>query len=250
MLFGQQFSCIWKKAYSTITSTRSRYFSPKSNELIYQPKLLLSTSANVKAQNNPKLFTRPRPIIAIHNWLYTALVNGYHKLDFNLKDFCSSCPLVVEEIVRSLANDDTQHLNEVIYSNCLENLIAEWNDLPQNAKYFLSNLKSNDFHHRYPTIRMRLPEKINPSKELTSFLNVRIEIIFFATPSDIMSLSDREKFKNSPLSPIMKDIKLPVIHNFQFEREVTRGVDDSWKLISCGSFPSANFKFSSGMFKS
>jgi len=235
----------WQRLISVYGNRPSRIDcrSGKQKSLFYQPVSFFSISAKVKAQQNFKLFTRPRPIITIQNWLYSVLVNGYHRVDFNLADFCASCPFVVEQILQSLANNDTQHLNEAIDVKCLENLIQNWNDLTPNAKQFLSNLNSHDIYHRYPTIRMRLPEKINPSKELTSFLNIHLQIYFSASPKDMMPMSDREMFfKNVPFP--MEAVKLPVTHYFQFEREITRGVDDSWKLMSCGSFPSAAFIFS------
>ena len=214
----------------------------KTTETLFcQPVLSFNTTANVKAEQSMKIFTRPRPIIAFHNWMYTALVNGYYKLDFSLQDFCDSCPLVAEEIVQRLVQGNAKNLNEAVDSECLNNIVMHWNELPENAKQFLSTLNNKNFYCRYPTIRMRLPDKINPSKELTSFLNISIQIFFFASAADMLSMTERERLMET--MSFLADMKIPIIHNFVFEREITKDVVDSWKLLSCGSFPSSAITF-------
>lgn len=178
-----------------------------------------------------KFLSRPRPIIAFNNWVYGNLVRGYFEKGFFLEDFCNSCPIVVEQIISCLKNSETEVLKDAINPACLENIISNWNLLSNKDQNTLTQLSVKDIKYCYPTIRMRLPGKIDPSSEIQAFLNIHIQIYYFA--------NEKLEVNFSNIS-----FNLPVFHNFVFEWEITKGVENtSWILESCGSFPNNPSEF-------
>ena len=227
------------KSYASGATSTLLSCSTKENLLKHKQTLSFSTTSPCKSDNvRAAVFTKPRPIVTFHNWVYCKLIQGYFDSEFNLDEFCSNCPYVVEQILKCLANNDMEFLDDAVESSCFEKIKSEWDQLSEESKLFLSRLDHTEFFHRYPTIRIRMPQRNDPSKELTTFLNIQIQIYYFDNSKDMLS-----KMKDilPRLDVPIEEIELPVYHNFEFEREITRGVDDSWKLLSCGNFPSAKY---------
>ena len=222
------FVCKYKNCFHFGKIYATSFFRPVRLNLKQQPhfyKLVQTFSTSNFKFQELKIFSRPRPIVAFNNWIYGNLVRGYFNKDFFLEDFCKSCPIIVEQIIDCLKNNNTEILKDAISPSCLENIIAQWNHLPSNHKEELAKLSEKDFKYRYPTIRMRLPGKIDPKIEIPAFLTIIIQIYYLVDAKELENIGNLK-------------LKLPAFHNFVFESEVTKNVEDtSWKLESCGTFP-------------
>ena len=193
---------------------------------------LFSTSAPKHQDSKIKVLSRPRPIVTFNNWMYGNLLRGYFNQDFFLDEFCRSCPYVVEQIVKCLTTNNTDDLKDAVDAECLKEIISRWNQCSPDQKKFYEESDHNTFQTHYPTIRMRMPGQLDPTKEIPAFVNIKIDILFFAKNKDISS--------EFPFGELItnRGLKYPFLNTFIFEKEVTKGVDDSWLLKSCGRFPS------------
>lgn len=187
----------------------------------------------------------PNPYTSLHNWIFGVMVRGYYRQSFVLNDFLTACPYALLAVIERLTNREFEGITELMSQSCADKTVENWNKLDPAQQRIISNLNADDFFFKHPKIRMRMPEKKSGDVEVPSFLNIRMMLMYkvdhtmwreyFPKDIDLGDVSNKVlgEFKN----PVKDALLMICAQTFEFEREVTKGVEGFWEIKDMGSFP-------------
>jgi len=176
----------------------------------------------------------PNPFISFQNWMFGFMVRGYFQQEFDLSEFQRACPLVCLSILDKLSNGKSDELDGLLKPECARKVIQSWEELNPEEKNAVQRSKAQDLKFMRPKLRMRMPDHGSGS-ELKAFLNIQIILLH------LFRVPDWKARLPPGFSATLQNVPFPVQHIFEFEREVTRGVDGAWRLEDCESWPLPKF---------
>jgi len=207
-----------------------------------------STDSKNKDQEMRPVFL-PNPFVSLKNYLWGLMVRGYFQQEFDLKEFIAACPHAMTHVNSLLVEEDFDSLNSVMLNQCKQSIIKEWSSLSSDQKESVENTRVKDITFLNPEIRMRMPEKEDGEAEIPAHLNIKMEAVvnlFSPAWKDYLP----NNFDEMPLGFVTRSPMLAKINSERcfisftvaFEREVTRGKDDDWKITELGTWPVPSLK--------
>jgi len=187
----------------------------------------------------------PNPYVSLQNWIFGMMVRGYYQQNFNLKEFLDACPHVLLSVVELLNNRNFEKVYDLMSQRCADKTIENWNKLNPAQQRTISNLSPDELFFKHPKIRMRMPESKSNDGEITSFLNIRMMLMYRVDrrlwseyfPKDI-DLGDVSNKLLGEYQDSVKHVFLMICaQTFELEREVTKGTDGFWEIKDMGTFP-------------
>lgn len=166
--------------------------------------------------------------------MFGFMVRGYFQQEFDLSEFQRACPLVCLSILDKLSNGKSDELDGLLKPECARKVIQSWEELNPEEKNAVQRSKAQDLKFMRPKLRMRMPDHGSGS-ELKAFLNIQIILLH------LFRVPDWKARLPPGFSATLQNVPFPVQHIFEFEREVTRGVDGAWRLEDCESWPLPKF---------
>ncbi|CAK8684919.1 uncharacterized protein LOC143453092 [Clavelina lepadiformis] len=234
MLFsGRLYATVWHRLKRNASNPRWCNVLGNTKKLPSRP----FTCSSWLAKEKIVIPTFPTPITSLRNWAFGWMVRKHFQPDFNLREFCELIPMMIHHIVRLLAQGNKDELKALAVSECLENLSGNWESLPASKKTLLESLEEDDFYWNYPKIKMLMENPVDNSEGITAIMHIEIYVFFFVDPNEV-DVEGWRKIKVPFMSSgAMEMMKFPVIHRLLLKREVSKGVEDCWRLQECYDFP-------------
>jgi len=225
----------------------SKYVKHMTLGCHHQTRSTGTDSKNQEQEMRPVFL--PNPFLSLKNFLWGLMVRGYFKQEFDLKEFIAACPHAMGHVNSLLVEEDFDSLDNVMLSECKQSIIKQWSSLTTGQKESVEDTRVKDITFLNPEIRMRMPDKEDSEAEIPAHLNIKMEAVV-----NLLSSAWKDYLPNNfdemPLgfisrSPMLAKIsseRIFVAFTVAFEREVTKGKDDDWKITELGTWPVPSIK--------
>ena len=174
------------------------------------------------------------PRFLLQNWAIAMYVRHVLKQDFLLSTFLEACPFAVGKIVDILHKNQNEDLKSLMNERCYENIVMRWARLNVPQKRSMQNNPTSIFLHPQLTL-------VKPS-QTESILRIKLEM-YQHFDLDIwencIQQTKDDKMSNYPFdNEIYKYLlKSMSINHLILERDVSVGIDSSWKFVSMQNWP-------------
>lgn len=205
---------------------------------------------NYTSDNNQKTTKKLRPVtlvspfMAMKNFLWGVMVRGYFQPSFQLKEFMEACPHAMAQLINVLQDNDKDALDDLMTLECKQTLLRKWNLLDSEQTEQVKAMTAENFTFIAPKILMRMNDKDSEDK-IPAFLNITmLMVVNIHAPSwkDYLPVGYEEKkvgFRmfEPPYVTKLLDNRCFVSFFTTFEREITKGTEENWKILNLGSWP-------------
>jgi len=178
----------------------------------------------------------PNLVNTARNWfIATTLITPYFDNEFSRAEFVEGAKAAVEYVSGALSEGEFDRLKSVVSPECLSHLKNRVSQLSMQQRQLLSVKKDDifiSFIYQIGILMEDIKREEGSQPEAPEHTrHVEITFVCHSHPVFSEAMEDNERFKNyAEIKAEIDNRGGPVVSNYRFIRDMTKGVDDQWTI--------------------